>query len=81
MMGNLLEKSGSGESKVDNIVCQWDGGYKWYQSHCPTWNGGNEHKLMKVASGHLLGRQEWANPMKVTSKDAGVPRGGDCGIT
>jgi hypothetical protein len=29
------------------------------------------YKLVRVANGHSLGRQEWGDPMRVTSKDAG----------
>jgi len=28
------------------------------------------HKLIRVASKHLLGHQEWGDPMRVTSGDA-----------
>jgi len=30
---------------------------------------------MRVASGHLLGRQEWGDPMRVASEDAGSQKG------
>jgi len=33
------------------------------------------HKPMRVASGHLLGSQEWGDPMRVTSGDAGSQEG------
>jgi hypothetical protein len=33
-----------------------------------TW--GSEHKPMRIASGHSLGRQEWGDPMRVTSGDS-----------
>jgi hypothetical protein len=33
-----------GEPKADNIVSLGVGRYKWYQSHCPAWDGGSVHK-------------------------------------
>jgi hypothetical protein len=33
------------------------------------------HKPMRVASGHSLGHQEWGDPMKVASEDAGSQEG------
>jgi len=33
------------------------------------------HKPMKVANGHLLGCQEWGDPMKVASGDVGSQEG------
>jgi hypothetical protein len=33
-----------GEPKADNIVSLGVGRYKWYQSHCPVWDGGSVHK-------------------------------------
>jgi hypothetical protein len=47
------------------------GRYKWYQSHCPAWDGGSVYKPIRVISEHLLGRQEWGDPMRVASEDAG----------
>jgi hypothetical protein len=32
------------EPKADNIVSLGLGRYKWYQSHCPAWDGGSVHK-------------------------------------
>jgi hypothetical protein len=34
-------------------------------------DGESMYKPIKVVSGHLLGRQEWANSMKVASGDVG----------
>jgi len=51
------------------------GRYKWYQSHCPAWDGESVHKLMRVASGHSLGRQEWSDPMRVANGDSGSQEG------
>jgi len=39
-----------GEPKADNIVLLGVGHYKWYQSHCPAWDGGSVHKPMRDAS-------------------------------
>jgi hypothetical protein len=64
-----------GEPKADNIVSLGVGRYKWYQSHCPAWDGGSVHKPKRVAGGHLLGCQEWVDPMRVASKDAGSKGG------
>jgi hypothetical protein len=38
------------------------GRYKWYQSHCPAWDGGSVHKPIRITSRHSLGRQEWGDP-------------------
>jgi hypothetical protein len=51
------------------------GRFKWYQSHCPAWDGGSVHKPMSVASGHSLGRQELGDTMRVASEDAGSQEG------
>jgi hypothetical protein len=64
-----------GEPKADNIVSLGVGRYKWYQSHCPAWDGGSVHKPIRVADGHLLGCQEWGDPMRVASEDAGSKGG------
>jgi hypothetical protein len=33
------------------------------------------HNPMRIASGHSLGRQEWGDPIKVASRDAGSQDG------
>jgi len=33
------------------------------------------HKLIRVASKHLLGHQEWGDPMRIVSGDAGSQEG------
>jgi hypothetical protein len=33
-----------GEPKANNIVSLGVDRYKWYQSHCPAWDGGSVHK-------------------------------------
>jgi hypothetical protein len=68
------------EPKADSIVSLGVDRYKWYQSHCPAWDGGSVHKPMRVAGGHSLGRQEWGDPMRVASEDAGSKGGGDCDV-
>jgi hypothetical protein len=40
-----------GEPKADNIVSLGVGHYKWYQSHCPVWDGVSVHKPMRDAIG------------------------------
>jgi hypothetical protein len=39
------------------------------------------HKPMRVASGHLLGRQEWVDSMRVASEDARSQDGGDYDVS
>jgi hypothetical protein len=68
-------KPGSGEEKADNIVSLGVGCYKWYKSHFPAWDGGTVHKPMRVASGHLFGRQEWGNPMTASAGTQGPKKG------
>jgi hypothetical protein len=37
----------------------------------PSLRWGSVHKPMRVASGHSLGRQEWGDPIRIASGDAG----------
>jgi hypothetical protein len=67
-------KSSSGEPKADNIVSLGMGRYKWYQNHCPTWDGGSLHKPMRVASGHSLRHQEWDDPLRSPAGTLGLKR-------
>jgi hypothetical protein len=74
-MGGLLGNLVRGSQKRTNIVLLGVGRYKWYQSHFPAWDGGTVHKPIRVASGHLLRLQEWGDPMRVASGDAGSQEG------
>jgi hypothetical protein len=46
-------------------VCRWGGVLQMVSEPLPNLRWGKVHKPMKVASGGSLGRQEWANPMRV----------------
>jgi len=41
----------------------------------PSLRWGSVHKPMRVTSEHSLGRQEWGDPMRVASGDAGSQEG------
>jgi hypothetical protein len=38
------------------------------------------HKPMRVTSGHSLGCQQWGDPIRFATGDAGSKEGGDCDV-
>jgi hypothetical protein len=52
-----------GEPKADSIVSLGVGRYKWYQSHCPAWDGGRVHKPNEGRRRALAGtpRMGWSH--------------------
>jgi len=79
MMCDLL-KNLVWESKKRTILCCWG----WVVT-----NGiraiaqpemGSVYKLMRVASRHSLGCQEWGDPIRIVIGDVGFQEGGDCDV-
>jgi hypothetical protein len=78
-MGDLL-RSLVRESKKWTILCHWGESLQMVSELLPSVRWGDVHKLLRVASGHLLGCQEWGDPMKVDSWEAGSQEGGYCDV-
>jgi hypothetical protein len=69
-----------GEPKADNIVSLGVGRYKWYQSHCPAWDGGSVHKPKEGCRRALAGMPRMGGSHEGRQRGRWVPRGGDCDV-